>query len=179
MINLFHAFLVLAASASLSFGITTKTVPVGEEVKVPLYVSSAGIETIGTDIVISFDPKILYATKVVPGDLYPSYPPNTIDIDNTHGKIWFSGTVGTHVPRVVEGTVGSVFFRTKKVGITSISFTFERQGTADSNIIPLLGPVDLLNEQPKDLELVIKEANFLERILFSLQRITSFDYLRF
>lgn len=179
MINFFQAFLVLAASAYLSFGATTKTVPAGKEFELLLFVSSAGQETIGTDVVLNFDPKFFSATKIVRGEAYPSYPPNTLDIDNVHGKIWFSGTVGSLPPKAVEGVVGSVFFRTKQIGTTSVGFAFEPQGTADSNIISLLGPVDLLKEAPRELTVTVREADLWERFLFAFKRIFSFDYLRF
>jgi len=179
MISFLYPFLILATSANLSFGQPPTMIPVGEEFKVPISLSSGGRETIGTDAVLLFDPKILSATKIEKGKIYPNYPPNLEDIDNVHGKVSFSGTVGFGLPKTVEGLFGEVFFRSKKPGTTQISFAWEGEGTADSNIVPSFGSLDLLTEKPEKINLVFREASLGEKILAWIKRIFSFDYLRF
>lgn len=178
MISLF-SFLVLATSASLSFNPIYKPLPVGDEFGLTINVSTASRETIGTDAVILYDPKMLEATKILPAKAYPNYPPNLVDIDNVHGKVQFSGTVGFGQPKTAEGVLGKVFFRPKKVGTTSVNFAWEKGGTADSNIVPNFGGLDLLTEAPPPVTLSFREATREEKILFLIKRIFSFDYLRF
>lgn len=178
MINLLKAFLVLATSASLSLSVPQGTIPVGEEARVIINVSSGGRETLGTDAVITFNPKIISATKVRSGKVYPNYPPNLTDIDNVHGKVRFSGTVGFGQPKTAEGVLGEVFFRAKRVGTTKISFAWEKGGTDDANIVPNFGGLDLLMEAPKEAEIFVKSASFGEKISALVKRVLSFDYLR-
>lgn len=175
MISLLEfSFLALAASASLSFGQTPSLIPVGKEFKVPIIVSSAGQTTLGTDVVILFDPKVLQVAKVKPGSAYPTYPLNLKDIDNAHGKIWFSGTVGFGPPQPAAGLFGSFFFRAKKVGTTKISFDWEPGGTDDSNIVTDSGVLDILREEPKELILSFREASQLEKLWAFIQRALPF-----
>lgn len=179
MINLASIFLVLVTSASLSFSQPPTIIPVGEEVRVTINVSSGGKETLGTDAVILYDPKMLSATRILPGKLYPNYPPNLQDIDNVHGKVQFSGTVGLKKPLTAEGVLGEISFRAKKPGTTKIGFDFEPGGTADSNIVPSFAGLDLLEQKPKEITLSIRSVSSQEKIWFFLKRILSFDYLRF
>lgn len=178
MTSLFFPFVVLATSASLAFGSTPEIVPVGDEFKVAINVSSGGKETIGTDAVILYDPKILAVTKVNPGKAYFLYPPTLIDIDNVHGKVSFSGTVGFNPPKVVDGLFGEVFFRPKKPGQTKIDFAWQAKATNDSNIVPSLGGLDLLSEKPKGLSLSFRESSSEEKIWFLIKKILSFDYFK-
>lgn len=174
-----NLFLVLAASASLSFSQPPSIIPIGEEVRVIINVSSGGRETLGTDALILYDPKILSVTRILPAKLYPNYPPNLEDIDNVRGKVRFSGTVGPNKPLAVEGVLGEIIFRAKKPGTTKIGFDFEPGGTADSNIVPAFGGLDLLSEKPKEINLSIRSTSSPEKIWFLIKRILSFDYLRF
>lgn len=179
MISFLSPFIVLAASAYLALGQLPTTIPVGKEFKLPINVSSGGRETIGTDAVIQFDPKVLAVTKVNPGKAYSVYPPTLVDIDNVHGKVSFSGTAGFQTPKIAEGLFGEVFFRPKKPGMTKIDLVWEPKATNESNIVPASGGLDLLTEAPRGISLSIKEASSGERIWFLIKQILSFNYLRF
>lgn len=180
MINLPNLFLVLAASARLFFGAVPAIVPVGDEFKVAINVSSGGEVTLGTDAVILYDPKALEVSKIVPGDTYVVYPPNLQDIDNVHGKARFSGTASLRNPRAVEGILGWVIFRAKKVvNSTSINLDWKPTKTEESNIVPISGVLDLLSEEPPAVTVSSREPYFEEKIFIWIKRIFSFDFLNF
>lgn len=177
MINFFPPFLVLAASITLSFSPSQTIIPVGDEFKLTINLSTGGKETLGTDAVVIFDPKFVSATKIVPGRVYPNYPSNLQIIDNARGKVSLSGTVGLHSALTTDGVLGDIYFRPKKTGTTKISFDWKPGGTADSNIVPVLDGLDLLNEKPKEISLSFTEASLGEKIFILIKRIFSFDYL--
>jgi hypothetical protein len=153
---------------------------VGEKFSLPINVSSAGQETLGTDVVILFDPKVLEAVEIKPGIIYPNYPEQAKDIDNVHGKIYFSGSTNINAPRVAEGELGEIFFRSKKAGETTLSFSWNGQNeTTDSNIVPYKEELDLLSQEPASLTISLREASAFEKVSNFLRRIFSFDYLKF
>lgn len=176
--NLAQLFLVFATTAGLSFSPVNDLLPVGTEFEVAINLSSGGTQTLGTDAVILFDPKVLSATKVTPGKLYPNYPETGREIDNVHGKVFLSGTANMDAPLTAQGVFGKVAFRAKKEGKTTLSFDWKEGGTADSNIVPYEGELDLLVSRPTDLNLSFREASFWEKILAFIKRVLSLNYLR-
>ena len=179
MLNLLPTLLVLAASVSLYFGQPPKNIPVGLEFKIPIFSLSDSEQTLGTDAVVSYDSKILSVTKIEPGSLYPFYPDNLQDIDNVHGKAFFSGSVGFGNPQTVNGILGNVFFKAKKAGPTQISFSWKPKSTVDSHIVPPIGAIDLLTQKPDSINLTIREAQKHELVWFFIKDVFSFDYLKF
>ncbi len=179
MINLPNLFLALATSVGLSFSQAPAVMPVGEQFKLAINISSGGIETLGADAVILYDPKKTEVTKIGKGDVYLVYPPNLQDIDNSRGQAKFSGTASFKNPRAVNGVLGWVYFRAKKPGETTISLAWKPEGTADSNIVPVTGPIDLLTERPQNVTINFREASSEEKIFIFLKRIFSFDFLNF
>lgn len=174
------ALLVFAGSVSLFFSPVQKIIPVGEEFKITVNVSSGNNETLGTDAVITFDPKILSATKIKAGKIYPFSPSTLVDIDNVHGKVSFSGTVGgLGIPKVVEGILGEVFFKAKQSGTTQIGFDWESNSTTGSHIVPQNERIDLLTEKPAGIEISFRPASTGEKIWFFIKSIFSFNYLNF
>jgi len=176
MISLFPIFLILATSAKLSFSQPPAIVYVGDEFKLDIYVSSGNRQTTGTDVVIAYDPKILSLTKISPGTSYPNYPLNLQDIDNFHGRARISGTINQDSPVIAKGVFAKVFFKAKKQGTTKIGFHWQPGQTDESNIVPFGGGVDLLTEKPEEINVVIEEIPFWQRILALINRFLG--YLR-
>lgn len=179
MINPFLPALIFAASVNLSFEAVPQMIPAGDEFRLSVNVSSAGIPTLGTDVVITYDPKMVEVTKFLGGKVYPHYPVTLVDIDNVHGKTRFSGTADLYQTRVAEGLLGWVYFRAKKSGTTEVSFVWKKNGTDESNIVPDTGGLDLLKEKPKGVNLSFLEPSSGTRVWILIKRILSFDYLNF
>lgn len=171
MTNFLAPFIALAASAALSFSSSPGIVSLGDQFNVTINATSGGRGTVGTDAVVLYDPRMLQVVKVIPGEIYPNYPEPLQDIDNVHGKTSFSGTVSFNPPRVIGGTFGQVVFEAKKVGKTQIAFDWRPGGTADSNIVPYDGELDILTEAPRGMEVSIKESSTLERLFFFIKSV--------
>lgn len=172
------SFLAFAGSLTLFLTPPPQIIPVGSEFKVLVHVSSDRRMTLGTDAVLSYDPKMMTALRVKPGRIYPFYPSNLIEIDNARGKLSFSGTVGFGVPKEANGILGEVYFLPRQPGETRLDFLWEEKGTKDSNLVPDFGELDLLKERPAGATLTFRQPSFLEKIFITLQRIFSFEYLR-
>ena len=179
MFNFLPVVLVFASSLGLSFTAPQKPLPVGREFKVIISVATGNRTTLGTDAVLSYDPRILTAVKIIPGKIYPLYPQNLQDIDNTHGKLTLSGTVGFNKPKTANGVLAEVSFRSKKEGQTVLSFNWLPNATNDSNIVPDFGGLDLLTAKPADALLTFRKPSFLEKVLIKIQWFFSFEYLQF
>ncbi len=167
----------MAASFGLSFSSVPYLVPLGDQFRVKIDASSGGKGTVGTDAVILYDPRVLKVVKIIPGKLYPNYPEPLQDIDNVHGKTSFSGTVSFEPPRVVNGTFGEVVFQALKIDKTQISFDWQPKGTADSNIVPLDGTLDLLTEAPKSVDVLVQESSTLQKFFFFIKSVLAGGFI--
>lgn len=179
MFNFLPTFLVFAGSLGLFLNAPQQPLPVGQKFKVTVSVASNSRTTLGADAVLAFDPRVLTAIKIVPGKIYPLYPQNLQDIDNTHGKLTFSGTVGFNKPQTANGVLGEVYFRSKKEGQIVLGLDWIPGATNDSNLVPDFGEIDLLKEKPADVLLTFREPSVLEKIFIKLQWLFSFEYLQF
>lgn len=111
-------------------------VKIGEEFTVSINIVSDYL-TDGVDLIINFDPELLSVetagedkAPVVLGALYQDFPVNKIEA----GKITVSGiTDGEGV--LANGLFGSVIFKTKKAGQTSVGLDFQKDNTTDTNVI--------------------------------------------
>lgn len=112
---------------------------VGDTVAVDIDISTGGYPTLGTDVIIKYDPNILEITSVasiLDGDTYPEYPSK--NFDQKSGLVSISGInslTGNEFNGV--GKFATINFRAKEAGTANISFDFIPGGTADSNIIKL------------------------------------------
>ncbi|MFH0864406.1 MAG: cohesin domain-containing protein [Candidatus Gottesmanbacteria bacterium] len=177
MISLLNLFVVSAASAAMSFSQPPVNVPVGQEFKVAVLASSGGTQTLGTDAVITYDPKMLTVTKISRGSLYALYPPNLEDIDNVLGKAKFSGTSNTISPQIIDGILGWIYFRGKKIGDTQISIDWRPGSTNDSNIVPLTGEIDLLTVEPAKISVNFVEATTTQGFFNFIHRLLTLEFL--
>ena len=179
MLNFLPVALVFASSLGLFFSAPKEALPVGQKFKVVVSVASENRTTLGADAVLTYDPRILTAIKIIPGKIYPLYPENLQDIDNTHGRLSFSGTVGFNKPQTANGVLGEIYFRSKKEGQIALAFDWMPNTTSDSNLVPDFGGLDLLTAKPPDTQLTFRQPSFLEKILIKLQWLFSFEYLQF
>lgn len=120
----------------------------GEKLSVNINASSI-VNSIGVDLVISYDPKLLTVstTKAGPvktGTIFKDYPLNRLDDKN--GKITISGITDVKDGVLAEGLFGSIDFVAKASGKAMISLDFTPGNTADSNITDVKTGKDVLQK---------------------------------
>lgn len=107
-------------------------VSVGDQFSVFINVSSSR-ETDGTDLIITYDPKLLSASPLTLGTLYNDYPVNKID--SALGKITVSG-ISTGVKGIIpNGLFGTIVFKALSSGQAAITLDFAPSSTVDTNVI--------------------------------------------
>lgn len=127
------------------------TVKVGDQFSVFINVSSS-FETDGTDLIITFDPKLLSASPLTLGTLYNDYPVNKIDA--TLGKITVSG-ISTGVKGIIpNGIFGTIVFSALSSGQAAVTLDFTPSSTVDTNVIEKDSGKDVL-EKVKNLNVTI------------------------
>lgn len=123
----------------LSLTSNTTDYKVGDTVPVTVKVDTAGFPTLGTDVVIKYDPNLLELgskASLVSGNAYPEYPASNFDQKN--GIIVISGISALN-GKEFSGLADfvTINFKAKAAGTANINFDFTPGGTADSNIIKL------------------------------------------
>lgn len=121
---------------------------VNEEVTVDIKLSTGGHTTVGTDLVLKFDPNYLEVSEedfFVSGDAYTDYP--GVGVDKENSQIILSGIVlNDQVGFNGVSNFGTVKFKAKKEGRTRVSVEFTKGLTVDSNIIETVSAKDILGE---------------------------------
>ncbi len=148
-------------NGTISLTAPKTTLKVGEKLTVTINASSSGALTDGTDLIITFDPKILTIETVgedkkpiVVSDVYSEYPSNSLD-PTKPGVITASGISSEQNGRAINGVFGSMIFTAKAPGKTTIGINFDPNLTSESNIIETKSGVDILN-QVTNLEVVVQ-----------------------
>lgn len=133
--------------ATLSLISSKKDFKQGEILLVNINLQTGGHKTIGTDIVLKYNPKVLETsqTAFIRGTVYPDYP--LIKVDNEKGLINISGVV-TSKDGSFEGTglFGQVAFKAKSVGLATVQLEFIKDASNDSNVIETGTPKDILGK---------------------------------
>lgn len=118
---------------------------IGEKVPVTVHVSTGGYTTIGTDLVLRFNPEILEVStpSFIRGKIYAEYP--QANIDNKNGIIRVSG-MATNINAGFNGVgeLGVINFKSKAAGKASVVIDFKKGVTADSNILRTKTSEDVL-----------------------------------
>lgn len=135
-----------------------QAVKVGEKFTVSIRISSDKL-TDGTDLIITYDPKLLSVetvgadkTPVILGTLYSDYPLNKLDL--SLGKITVSGVTTQKGGVKADGLFGSIVFTATAAGVTQVSLDFSPGKTADSNVTETGTGKDVL-EKVENLEVNI------------------------
>ena len=121
------------SGALLGFSPAQKIVRVGEEFEVKLILDTKGVATSGTDVIISYDPKVVEIPQVRPGLLYQKYPVN--EVDTAGGKIGFSAIATPPKPFSGKGTLAYLKLKVLKAGTVTLSIEFVKGETTDSNVV--------------------------------------------
>ena len=134
-----------ATGALLSFSPAQKVIKVGEEFDVELLLDTKGVQTSGTDVIVSYDPAVVEVLDVRPGLLYQKYPLNEVDFAS--GKIGFSAV--TEPPKTFSGKGVLAYLKLKalKAGAATLEIEFTKDVTTDSNVVqPVSGGKDILDK---------------------------------
>lgn len=119
---------------------------VGEIVPVTARVFTAGNFTVGTDLILQYDPKLLDASSsaFTKGSIYTDYP--MVKIDNETGVVIVSGvsSIANKGGYNGMGELGIVNFKAKAVGQTTLTVDFKPGSTDDSNVIESTSSRDIL-----------------------------------
>lgn len=135
------------ATVNLRSGQTN--VKVGEKFTVAAEISTKRA-TDGTDLIITYDPKILTVVKskggspMQVGNLYSDYPMNSVD--EKSGRVIVSGISSQENGVVASGIFGTLTFQAKASGQTLIGVDFKSGSTTDSNVIEAKTGRDLLGQ---------------------------------
>ncbi len=134
-----------AASATLTMTPATTTIAVGSTVTLDINVDSAGAKTIGTDVIVKYDPAKLEFVSITKGTVYSSY--STEVKDTTAGTVSLSGFVNTNeisTGVAVKGVFAKVTFKGKVAGAAAVSFDFTQGDSKDSNVVDVTSGSDIL-----------------------------------
>lgn len=166
------SFAPTVSAAELSLQTEKPKLKLGQTTTV-MIVLSGGENTLGTDMVLTYDSKRLEANEVKAGDLYPTYnPSNGKRIDADKGKIFISGSGGLGQPVKANGVFAIVTFLAKSPGQATIAFNYQVGDTTQTGIISPAGK-DLLITTPRPMIITIQEPNIIEKTLTFFKRIVS------
>lgn len=133
-----------------------KDYKVGDSFPVDISLFTGGHKTVGTDVVVKYDPKFLEATAgaFIKGTTYPDYP--AVNVDNISGIITASG-IDAPSGKGFAGTglFGKVWFSAKSKGLTTIRLSFVKDAYTDSNVVELGTSKNIL-EKVNDLSINIQ-----------------------
>lgn len=123
---------------------------IGEKIAVAINISS-NKKTVGTDLVIKYDPKLLSVetagtskNPVRVGKIYNDYPSNSLE--SKPGRITISGITDSPAGVLANGLFGSIVFQAKAPGLANIILDFTPGQTTDSNVIESGTGQDLLQK---------------------------------
>lgn len=124
-----------------------KVYKVGENVFVNIHFSSGDHKVVGTDAVLSYDPKVLEASKsaFTKGNVYKDYP--LVKVDSKEGTIRVSGITQVNSPGFEGvGSFGTVAFKAKSAGSTELKLDFKEGVTSESNVTEAKTAKDVLGK---------------------------------
>lgn len=144
------------SDAQLSLLSDKKVYKVGDKVAVNIRLSTSGHNISGTDLILRFDPKILQASSsaFAKGSIFADYP--QISVDSQIGVMTVSGVSGLNKKYFNGiGRFGTITFIAQASGQTSLSITFTKDSTTDTNVFDASTNQDVLG-RASDLTLTIQ-----------------------
>lgn len=155
-------------AAEVSLAIFTPSTKINEGFTVTINLAGNDL-TMGTDIVLRYDPTRLIAQKVSEGTIYPTYNPAvTARINKDVGIIVLSGSTGVGQSVPANGVFGTISFVALKDGKTNITFEYEPGMTNKTGVISPTGE-ELLTTKPLPLSVTIKQPSFFGALLSFFQ----------
>ena len=152
------------AHAATSLELTTpkSSLPINKAFDVVINITSDD-NTLGTDVVLNYDPQILRLDSVAPGTLYPNY--SKVNGQTTTGTVNISAVSDFTSGITPNGTYATLIFTPLKGGTTDISLAFDPSNTALTGVIPFEGDSpSVLSQAPTPLSLTITAASLLNQV---------------
>lgn len=160
----FHA--VHAAQVSLT---TTSPSPKVNERFAVTIALAGGDETLGTDVVLRYNPASLVVQEVMEGTLYPTYnPAGEARINKDAGLVVLSGSTGFGQSVQANGVFGSVSFVAIKDGKSAVTLDYEPGMTNKTGVIGSAGE-ELLTSAPAPLPITVKRQSLFGSLLSFFQ----------
>lgn len=154
-------------AAQLSLSTENNEVKVDSPFEVEVNVSS--IQTsLGTDVVIKYDPAVLDLVSIKPGTLYQDFSDTeaAIQAAKKDGIIRLSGVADFNKGTVANGVLGTLSFNALSESSTKVDILYDESDPTLSGVIPFEGNKDnLLTQAPQPLKLEIVSNSFFKRLL--------------
>lgn len=120
---------------------------------------TGGEPTLGTDVIIKYEPDMVEAESVKEGLLYPSYQPiPSKRINPVNGTVFISGTAQISKPVAANGSLATITFKALKTGQAEISFDYKEGATNKTGIVNFKGK-NLLTSAPQNLTVAVYSPN--------------------
>lgn len=142
ILAVFGVFPSFAQAATLTFNPSSGVFNKGCEVSIKIDLDTQGVQTDGTDVIITFPPALLSTStsQITNGTIYPEYPGNSVDAQG--GKISISGISSVSSPYSGNGTFATIKFRVADSATANaainLNFDFDpnnKTKTTDTNVV--------------------------------------------
>jgi hypothetical protein len=115
-----------------------KQYELGENVPITIKVVTAGNPADGVDVILRYNPEKLEASNqnsfFTLGKIFPEYP--VTEVDTKRGIIQISATSPLNSPGFAGvGNLVTLNFKAKALGDTKVTFDFEKNSTAETNLV--------------------------------------------
>lgn len=167
----FIVFAVPVSAASLSLQADSVKVTIGKEQSVALVLDTEEKETVGTDIVLTYDASKLKLKDVVEGITYSHY---VKEINDKEGKVMISGVIDPDKKLFKgKGVFATLKFEAVKEGKADIQIEFSEGSRNDSNVADRSGNDILTHVEHHEIQIVGKgyDNNFFEMIRKFFERL--------
>lgn len=163
IVSLYFYSATSASAANLTLTATQTKIRPEETFTVDI-VLSGDEETLGTDVILKYDPQMLQALNTKETAIYTSYQPASSQrINAQKGTVYISGSASQNKPVIASGVLASVTFKAIKAGQSVISFDYQKDATNKTGIISTQGR-NLLVTAPSDLTVVVASPNPLQTL---------------
>lgn len=134
--------------ARISLSSDQEVIKVGDELKVKISVDTGGENSDAVDVVLRFDPKLLVSLAttsafLTQGTAYQEFP--QVSADSLLGIVRLSATIPPGIPGFSgKGLLGTLSFRAKEAGVTTLTLDYTKGMSDDSNIAAEGRSLDIL-----------------------------------
>ncbi len=126
-------------------------------------------QTLGTDVILRYDPTYLVVQDVSEGTLYPTYnPAGAARVNKDAGLVVLSGSTGFGQVIPANGVFSTVSFVALKEGKTAITLEYEQGMTNKTGVISPMGE-ELLTSAPTPLSITVKRQSLFGGLLSFFQ----------
>lgn len=155
-------------AAELSLVTSTPSPKINERFTVTINLAGND-QTLGTDVVLRYDPAYLIAEEISEGTLYPTYnPEKSARVNKETGFIVLSGSTGFGQVVPANGVFSTISFVALKEGKTAIALEYEQGMTNKTGVVSPMGE-ELLTSAPTPLSITVKRQSLFGGLLSFFQ----------